>query len=139
MKRWTVLSLLLALLLSLCGCHKQEALTSDYVATDVKNVEIRIENISSAGATVTIKDTNPEPYVYGEWYEVDRKVDGKWYVVEPVIEAYGFHDMGYLVDENCEVKFDIDWTWLYGELPAGTYRILKQAGGESVAVSFEIN
>ena len=70
---------------------------------------------------------------------MEQKVDGSWRVVEPIIQAYGFTGVGYLVDENGEVKFDIDWTWLYGELPAGTYRLLKQAGGKDVAVSFEIN
>lgn len=138
MKKWTTLSLVLVLLLSLCGCQKQETMSSDYVATNVKNVEIRIEDVSPAGATVTIRDTNPEPHVYGEWYQVEKKEGSSWRFVEPIIEAFGFNDIGYIVDENGEVKFDIDWTWLYGELPTGTYRILKQAGGKSVAVCFEI-
>ena len=138
MKKWIACSLSMVCLLALFGCQKQEA-SSGYMKTDVKNVEIRIENVSPAGATVTIKDSNAEPYLYGEWFEVEQKVDGSWRVVEPIIQAYGFTGVGYLVDENGEVKFDIDWTWLYGELPAGTYRLLKQAGGKDVAVSFEIN
>ena len=138
MKKWIACSLSMICLLALFGCQKQET-SSGYMKTDVKNVEIRIENVSPAGATVTIKDSNAEPYLYGEWFEVEQKVDGSWRVVEPIIQAYGFTGVGYLVDENGEVKFDIDWTWLYGELPAGTYRLLKQAGGKDVAVSFEIN
>ena len=34
--------------------------------------------------------------------------------------------MAYIVDKNNEVKFTIDWKWLYGELPSGSYRTLKQ-------------
>ena len=136
MKKYLVLFWLFVCMAALVGCGGQEI--SDFVESDVKNVEVRVENVSPAGVTLTIKDTNAEPYVYGEWYEVNRLENGNWCVVEPIIEAYGFTEIGYIVDENGLVKFDVDWTWLYGELPAGHYRILKQAGQKTIAAEFAV-
>ena len=114
------------------GCEKESA----YQATDVANVSISISDVSSKGATVTIKDTNKNPYIYGRWYQVEREKDGQWYAVKPVIDNYGFDDMGYLPDAQGELKFVIDWQWLYGELPSGNYRLLKQVNSQYICISF---
>lgn len=47
-------------------------------------------------------------------------------------------DIGYVVDENQQVKFFIDWQWLYSELPVGSYRIVKQVRNEFIYIPFEI-
>lgn len=111
---------------------------STYTATDVENVSIGIFDISLTGATIVIKDTNKEPYVYGEWYKIETEKNGKWYEVETKIENYGFNEIGYIPDEKGEVKFVIDWKWLYGELPLGSYRILKQVGNKYIYIEFNL-
>ena len=128
------------ILVSICvvvlfgGCSKE----SPYQSTEVENVSISISDISSTGATVIIKDLNEHPYVYGEWYRVEKEKNGEWYEVETVIENYGFNSIGYLAGENVEVKFTIDWEWLYGELPSGKYRILKEVDQQYISVTFDI-
>lgn len=111
---------------------------SAYKITDVENVSIGIFDISLTGATVIIKDTNKNPYTYGEWYKIEKEVNGKWYEVEPLKENYGFNEIGYLPDKNNEVKFVIDWSMLYGELPLGNYRILKQVNNKYISIDFGI-
>lgn len=46
--------------------------------------------------------------------------------------------MAYIVDKNNEVKFTIDWKWLYGELPSGSYRILKQVNNQYISAEFNL-
>ena len=111
---------------------------STYTPTEIKNVSISISDISLTGATIIIKDTNNNPYTYGEWYKLEKQVDGKWYDVKTIIENYGFNSIVYLPDKNNEVKFDIDWEWLYGELPLGSYRILKGIDNKYISVEFSI-
>jgi len=106
--------------------------------TNVKNVSISISDISLTGATVTIKDTNKKPYVYGEWYRIEKEDNGEWFALETKIENYGFNDLGYEVDKNNEVKFVIDWKELYGELPLGSYRIVKQVNNQYIYVDFGV-
>jgi len=136
-KKWLATVFAFVCMLCLVGCSKETA----YQPTDVANVSIRIFNVSPTGAAVTIRDTNDPPYVYGEWYRIEKESDGKWCEVKTVIEDYGFEDIGYLLAEDSKTKelnFNIDWEWLYGELPAGRYRLLKQVDQQYISVEFEI-
>lgn len=111
---------------------------SSYKTTEIENVSINISDISLTGATIIIKDTNINPYTYGEWYKLEKQVNGKWYEIETVIDSYGFNSIAYLPDENNEVKFVIEWEWLYGELSLGSYRILKEVGNKYISIEFGI-
>lgn len=111
---------------------------STYKTTELENVSISISNISLTGATITIKDTNEKPYTYGEWYKLEKEVNGKWYEVKTIVDDYGFNLIAYLPDKNNEINFEIDWEWLYGELSLGSYRILKKAGNQYISVEFGI-
>ena len=115
-----------------------ETKESKYIPTEVENVSISISDISLTGATVIIKDTNENPYTQGEWYKIEKQIDGKWYEIETLIDNYGFNSIGYLPDENNEVKHIIDWEWLYGELSLGSYRIIKEVGNKYISIEFAI-
>ena len=111
---------------------------SKFLPTEIENVSIRISDVSESGATVTIKDTNKEPFLYGEWYSVEKYDGGQWTEIEPIIENYAFTMIGYIPDENDEVKFEINWEWFYGKLPAGSYRLIKSVDNKYMSVSFDI-
>ena len=121
-------------LLMLIGCTG-----NDMQSTDVENVSIRIENISPTGATVVIRDTNAQPYVYGEWYQIECRDGDDWRALDPVIEHYGFEEIGYLpIEGQDELTFTIQWEWLYGKLSPGEYRLAKEVGGQRIYVCFAI-
>ena len=122
----------------LTGCAEQPIPSTQIQQTQVENVTIQISDISSTGATLVITDTNPEPYLYGEWYKIQRKTEGGWQDVPTVIDNYGFHEIGYLPNNKGEVTFVINWEWLYGKLPAGTYRIFKEVNRQEIFIEFEI-
>lgn len=109
-----------------------------YKVTEVENVSISISDVSMTGATIIIKDTNKEPYVYGEWYKIEKENNGKWYELKTIVDNYGFNEIGYVVDKNNEVKFVINWEWLYGKLSFGDYRILKQVNNRYIYIEFSI-
>ena len=109
-----------------------------YTPTQLENVSISISDISLTGATIIIKDTNNQPYTYGAWYKIEKQFDGEWQEVKTIRDDYAFNSIAYLPDENNEVKFEIDWEWLYGELSLGSYRILKEANNEIISVEFGI-
>ena len=123
----------------LTGCGERPTQpTQTQQTTPVENVTIQISDISPTGATVILTDTNTEPYVYGEWYKIQRKTEGGWQDVPPVIDNYGFHEIGYLPNDKGEVTFVINWEWLYGTLPAGTYRMFKQVNFQEITIEFTI-
>ena len=129
---------LLALFI-LTGCAEQPAQpTQTQPSIQVDNVTIQISDISPSGATLVITDNNPDPYLYGEWYKIQRLTDGQWQDVPTVSDNYAFNAIGYLPNEHREVKFVINWEWLYGALPSGTYRIFKEVSTQKVPIEFEI-
>ena len=135
MKKFILFLFVLAIL---AGCAEQPIPSTQIQQTQVENVTIQISDISPSGATVIITDTNPEPYVYGEWFKLQRKTEGGWQDVPTVIDNYGFHEIGYLPNNKGEVTFVINWEWLYGKLPAGTYRIFKEVNRQEIFIEFEI-
>ena len=48
-----------------------------------------------------------------------------WEDVPTIIEDYGWDMIAYGVAKNDVTEFEYDWEWLYGKLPAGTYRMVK--------------
>lgn len=135
MKKLLMLVLVSACIVGLLvGCTKG----SNYKPVQVENVSISIEDVSSTGGIVIIKDTNEEPYTYGEWYKIEKNSNGKWIEVDTVISDYGFNEIAYLTNEDGEVRFAIDWQWLYGELSPGNYRLLKEVANKYIAVEFNV-
>ena len=136
MKKFIVFLLTLFIL---TGCAEQPAQpTQTQQQTQVENVTFQISDISPTGATLVITDTNAEPYLYGEWYKIQRLTDGQWMDVPHVIDNGAFNAMGYIPDANGEVKFTINWEWLYGKLPSGAYRLWKQVGDKECYIEFSI-
>ena len=132
MKKLTVFILIMLALLA--GCAKESA----YQPTGAENVTMTVSDVTSTGAVVTIQDCNPEPFVYGEWYVIEQEKDGLWYEVKTKITDYGFNEIGWLTDDNGQLTMDVNWEWLYGKLPAGHYRILKQAGTQIISAEFDV-
>ena len=132
MKGLTAFILILAAVL--CGCAKESAYQPDGTA----NVTMTVSDVTPTGATVTIQDSNPEPSVYGEWFQIQREKGGVWYEVKTKISNYGYNEIGWLTDDNGQLTMDVDWEWIYGKLPAGHYRILKQAGTEIIGAELTV-
>ena len=132
MNKMTVMFLVLMALLA--GCARESA----YRITGAENVTMAVSDVMPTGAAVTIQDNNPEPFVYGEWFQIEREKDGVWYEVKTKITDYGFNEIGWLTDDQGGLTMTVDWEWLYGKLPAGQYRILKQAGTQTISTEFII-
>ena len=131
MKKLTIIILILMVLLS--GCARESA----YQPTGAANVTMTLSDVAPTGAVVNIQDSSPEPFVYGEWFVIEREKDGGWYEVRTKLTNYGFNEIGWLTDHG-KLTMTVDWEWLYGELPGGHYRILKQAGTELISAEFTV-
>ena len=123
----------LILMVLLSGCARESA----YLPTGAANVTMTLSDVTPTGAVVNIQDSSPEPFVYGEWFVIEREKDGGWYEVRTKITNYGFNEIGWLTDHG-KLTMTVDWEWLYGELPGGHYRILKQAGTELISAEFTV-
>jgi hypothetical protein len=138
--------------------HNNKA--TDYVSNpDVKNdldgvtLEIKENTVSDKGLTLIIKNATPIEYTYSEVYCVEEKTDGGWrrLITRDIVDKNEqcWKTGGYTLGENNTQEQEIDWTWLYGKLNSGTYRIIKDFfvftssnewhGPFSISATFTIN
>jgi hypothetical protein len=126
-KKIYIISIILLMIIgSMAGCAKESDTTEEI------SMKIKEGSLTNISATVVITDlsVDHETNVYGEWFEIQRLEERGWAEAEVIAEyGYGFRDLGYSVRDNI-LEMDTEWEWLYGALPPGTYRIVKEVQGE---------
>ena len=115
-----LLALLLVLTTALAAC----------TPGDPYNLTIKKSSITPTGLTLTVRRTIvPGDWSFGEDFLIEQKTDDGWESV-PVLDPdmnYAFVSIGYELFPGLWKTMPIDWSWLYGELPPGQYRIGKTA------------
>lgn len=88
--------------------------------TDVSNKSATIV-FSQNGGTVTGELQT------GEAFYIEKMHGNKWIPVDtkPCID-YAFYMTAFSIFKGGSFEHKTDWEWLYGELPAGKYRIIKE-------------
>lgn len=97
------------------------------IVNNLKGVAMTVieGSITNNGLTVSFENNSGKQCIYGDYFCLEKKLNGKWYQVPVAIENYGFHSIGYNLASGEESKREVDWKWLYGTLDAGEYRIIK--------------
>jgi len=98
------------------------------------------EGFPDWGLTLSVKDVTPTGLTLvcsrrggnltgelecGTDYHLIVLEDGMWKDVPTVIEEYGWNSLACWIPEGQDTEFTYSWEWLYGKLPAGTYRLKK--------------
>lgn len=105
------------------------------------SLSIKKDTITKTGATIIISDISEQENTYGEWFRIDKKINGFWSELETINNDYGFNDIALTVGENKQLEMNTDWSKLYGELEPGEYRLVKEIydnGHTYLAVEFTI-
>lgn len=114
---------------------------------DLDGVSMKIKEgtLTNTSATVIITDTSNRENIYGSSYRIDKNINGKWVKLDIIFSGnYAWNSIGYTVDENKRLEFNINWKILYGKLESGKYRIVKDTSeaGEGtthyITAEFEI-
>lgn len=141
MKKRVLQILTFLLLIGLVGCGKehvevlptengQSTETADNVDEGFPNwgITLSVKDVTSSGLTLVCTQSGGEStgeLQTGSDYNLIVLKDGTWQEVPTVIEEYGWTAEAYLIAKNDVREFEIKWEWLYGKLPAGTYRLVK--------------
>lgn len=110
------------------------------LAKDKKKVNITIKDgtLTVDGAVIVITDTNETPYSWSPVYRLQQKVDGKWQDMKlQNPENAIFAD---IEDDNSTgiTEQSLVWGNKYGSLGTGTYRVVKESGGNEFYAEFEV-
>ena len=87
---------------------------------------VKGETASSTGLTIAFENNSGSQCIYGEYFCLEKKINGNWYQVPVIIDGnYGFDSIGYDLSSGDSGEWAVDWKWLYGSLDKGEYRIVK--------------
>ena len=89
---------------------------------------LSVKDVTSNGLTLVCAKEGGNPtgeLICGTDYRLLVFEDGMWKHVPTVVEEYCWDDIGYPIMEGKVREFELSWEWLYGKLPAGTYRLAK--------------
>ena len=90
------------------------------------NVSMLIYSPASGGLSYTLENHSENEYTFGEDYSLYIRRGNHWESIAPVIENWGFNSIGYILSPRAKSsRTAINWLWLFGELPAGDYKIQK--------------
>ncbi len=98
---------------------------------DAWGISLSTKNVSRSGLTVTIRQFGGNfsgEIQTNDWFFLEGHSEAGWHPIEKVLtdETTAWNDTLHLIRQNEETDFDIDWQWLYGELPPGYYRLTKE-------------
>ena len=129
MKKYIILILSVLLTLSLFGCaEKPTEDTSTAVETDIWGITLSTENVTPSGMTLKIIQSGGEfegELEYGSDFTLEVRQNQEWVTVEPQKDV-AWTLVAFMLPENQTTKLDINWNFIYGELPAGHYRLCKE-------------
>ncbi len=94
---------------------------------DKWGISMELSRVTSGSARLTIKRSDAAPDAVlqqkGGKYRIERRTADGWEPM-PDIVKYIFPDDMYDIPVNDQLVFDIVWSWKYGKLPAGSYRLV---------------
>lgn len=85
--------------------------------------------LTKTSAKIKITDFSGNKYTYGDPYRIDVYKNGKWEELEEYCPTKNcaWNAIAYGPDKYGHLILDLDWSYLYGELKEGRYRIVKDA------------
>ncbi|MEA1962156.1 MAG: M56 family metallopeptidase [Bacillota bacterium] len=93
---------------------------------DGVTMNVKKGTVSTTGVIVAFQNNSSRKCDYGEYFCLEKKLNGSWYQVPVIIDGdYGFNDIAYDLAPGDDGEWAVDWDWLYGSLDTGEYRIVK--------------
>ena len=95
---------------------------------------LSVKNVTSTGLTLVCTQSGGNPtgeLMTGEPYRLITLVDETWKNVEELplpegVDGRAWNSIGYPISKSETREFEINWEWMFGELPEGTYRLIKE-------------
>ena len=100
------------------------------------NMIIKEKSLTNTSAIVIITDKTNHNNTYNEWYRIDKN-HGRWKKLKN--EDDWVNLVGYHVDENNQIEFQMNWNLKYGALKKGRYRLVKEVNNQYISIEFTIS
>ncbi len=133
-KKLCIASLAVILIVNAVGCDSD--INTEYPWSITKsNMDIKNENeyiviqfaddtLTTKGAQLTLYNNSEKDISFGSEYFIQIYRNNSWYDIE--IGDVDWTGELVTVESNREYTVEFDWNSIYGELPSGRYRIVKE-------------
>ncbi len=98
------------------------------VADNNWGIVLSAKDVTSDGMTLVCSQSGGNPtgeLLTGAWYEIEVSEGGQWKVA-PVYAEVCWEDIAWEIPSEDTTQWEVNWTWIYGTLPAGEYRMAKE-------------
>ena len=160
MKKFLTLVLTLLIVLSLAGCYRANMLDKDALPPE-EELTAQTEKTGAPqwGITMEAKDVTPKGMTLvihqeggvevtgeintGDPYALYRLEGDVWMEVPMIRDDIAWNAIAYLIPFGGELEQELNWSWMYGDLPAGEYKLVKgfmdfRGTGDYDQASFEV-
>ena len=101
----------------------------DYITTDEWGIMLSPKDVTATGVTYEIEQLGGRAdgeLQTGEWFELEISTDDGWKPVPKLAENTAWHSIAYAIKKNDITELKTDWTYLYGKLSPGYYKMKKE-------------
>ncbi|MBE6148547.1 MAG: hypothetical protein E7167_03535 [Firmicutes bacterium] len=126
--------------LSLAGCGKVknefDVGNESNIIIDEQDVSLSIKEgtLTKTGATLILKNKSDKAFEYGNPYEIEIKKDGKWHKINVELN---FTMPAFSLKPQELKEIEINWSYGYGTLAPGKYRIIKDVNFKTNEDTYE--
>lgn len=99
------------------------------ITEETWGVTLTVKDVTPTGLTLVFTQSGGAPtgeLQTGSPFWLEKYVGGAWKTVPLVPVCVDWTMEAYLIPMNDSVEREVNWQYLYGEIPAGTYRIGKE-------------
>lgn len=89
------------------------------------SLSLKEETLTSMGATFILKNNSNKEYDYGADYYIEYKHNDNWNEIQ-LDEPLSWNSIAYVIKPGDEQEININWSYGYGELKTGIYRLVKK-------------
>lgn len=105
--------------------------STDDAALNQWGITLSADNVTPKGLTIVCFQSGGENVAQlqtGSYYVLQKLENENWVDVEYLPQEYpvGWTTEAWEIQKESTTFWEVDWEWLYGELPAGEYRIGKE-------------
>lgn len=98
---------------------------------NIVDISIKEGTLTKTSATIIIKETVDYDISYGEPFILEKYNNGEWEELPIICDNCAFNLQAYNVTIDKPLELYQDWSRLYGELPKGVYRLVKDVDFDS--------
>lgn len=97
----------------------------EQMAEGPEGLTMTVEDIGTSGITVRIANNSGEEFSYGEYFSLQKQIDGQWYTIPVRADNVGFQDIAHILPngESASETYNLD---IYGTLEPGVYRLVVE-------------